>query len=290
MKIVFTILTVLLLWGCSFKKIGASAGDGLGEGLNKHTDSIGLNAVHGALSELTDTANQHHLQHLVDSIVTALGDRLVQKASETSDSLFKKKVWNWADSLVETLTGKKLQLNVDQVQRIFFGKTKKDIAEMKQTISDLISQITSTDTRNKLDSLVASLLGENTNKRVRNLADSFVSHIVDTALAKIDRDYQAGLGKHVREDTSFVRDNAWVLLIVLSVIAIIIIFLVWWSRRKYLRLTTILTKQIDRIPDKRLYETVTGEIKSDAMTAGLEGQLRDLLSENGLLHSDRIRT
>ena len=286
MKIFFTCVAVILLWSCSFKKIGADAG----EGLASKSDTIGHDVVRGAVTELTDTASQHRLQRLVDSIAAALGDRLINKASVLSDSVFKKKILIWADSLVEALTGKKTQLNIKEIQAAFFDKTKLDIADIKKMILDLIDGITSTKTKNKLDSLVDEVIGDKTNFKLRSLADSLVSHLVDTAFAKIDRDYKAGIGKSVHQDTDFIRDNARMLLVILAGIAAIAIFLVWWSRRKYLHLTTILTKNIDGIPEQAVYNNITRNIKSDAMTAGLEAQLRDLLNENGLLHSKTRRS
>lgn len=290
MKIFFFLIAIFFLNSCSFKKIGADAGEGLGESLKKDADSIGINAAHGVTTAFTDSVSHKRLQDLADSLASILGRVLVDKASEASDSLFKKKVWNWADSLIEGLTGKKTQLNIKEIQAAFFDKTTTDIAHIKKMILDLIDQITSVHTKNKLDSLVDEVIGDKTNFKLRRLADSVVSHLVDTAFAKIDRDYKAGIGNSIHHDTDFIRDNAKMLLVILAAIAAIIIFLVWWSRRKYLHLTTILTKNIDNIQDQAVYNNVTRNIKSDAMTAGLEGKLRNLLNDNGLLHSKTRRS
>jgi hypothetical protein len=48
----------------------------------------------------------------------------------------------------------------------------------------------------------------------------------------------------------------------------------------------LLTKHINAIPDQGIYDRVTTNIKDDALTAGLEGQLRDLLQKNGLLGNE----
>ena len=282
-------LVALFLNSCSFKKIGTDLGDGLGDSLKIDADSIGLNAGHGLTSSLTDSVSHKRLQNLADSIAAAFGSRLVEKASEASDSLFKNKIWNWADSLIEALTGQKIQLNIREIQTAFFGKTKTDIASIKKMILDMIDSITSNNTKDKLDALVDEVIGDKTNFKLRRLADSLVSHLVDTAFAKINRDYNAGIGKSVQKDADLIRDNAGKLLLILAAIAAIIIFLVWWSRRKYLHLINILTKNIDGITDQKIYSNVTGNIKSDAMTAGLESELRDLLDKNGLLHSKKRR-
>src|SRR4030095_11996672 len=78
--------------------------------------------------------------------------------------------------------------------------------------------------------------------------------------------------------------------VTLGAIAAVIIFLVWHSRIKYLRLTTLLTKQINGIPDQNINDKVTAKIKDDALTARLEGQLRGLLAKNVLLGKEAWET
>jgi hypothetical protein len=279
MKIFFGFFLVLLFYGCSLEKLGSSAG----QGLASKSDTIGSNVVHGALMELTDPANQLRLKRFVDSLVASMGDTLIGKVAVLDDSLFSQKTIQWADSLVEALTGQQMQLNVKKIQLALIGKTKTDVAEIKKTFSDLLNQILSTDTKGRLISLRDALLGDSTNKAITKITDSFVSHLVDTAMVKLSRRYESDLDPALHKDIGFIARNATGLLVTLGAIAAAIILLVWWSRRKYLRLTTLLTKHINTIPDQRVYDTVTSNIKSDAMTAGLEEDLRDLLAKNGLL-------
>jgi hypothetical protein len=279
MKIIFVFFAILLFYGCSLEKLGSSAG----EGLASKSDTIGSNVVHGALMELTDPANQLRLRKFVDSIVASLGDTLIAKTNKLGDSLISLKTLRWADSLVEALTGHQLKLNVQQIQLALIGKTKTDIQEIKKTVTDLLNQVLSTDTKGKLISLRNVLLGDSTNKAITKITDSFVSHLVDSTMIKLSRRYETDLNPALHKDISFVERNVIGLLVTLGLIAILVIITVWWSRRKYLRLTTLLTKQINAIPDQRIYDTVTSNIKSDAITAGLEKDLRDLLSKNGLL-------
>ena len=279
MKIFFGFFLVLLFYGCSLEKLGSSAG----QGLASKSDTIGSNVVHGALMELTDPANQLRLKRFIDSLVASMGDTLIGKVAVLDDSLFSQKTIQWADSLVEALTGQQIQLNVKKIQLALIGKTKTDVAEIKKTFSDLLNQILSTDTKGRLISLRDALLGDSTNKAITNITDSFVSHLVDTAMVKLSRRYESDLDPALHKDIGFIARNATGLLVTLGAIAALIILLVWWSRRKFLRLTTLLTKHINAIPDQRVYDTVTTNIKSDAMTAGLEGDLRNLLAKNGLL-------
>ncbi len=54
MKIILTCFLILLVSGCSFEKMGASAG----KGVAGETDSIGNNLVRGAVTELTNPPHQ----------------------------------------------------------------------------------------------------------------------------------------------------------------------------------------------------------------------------------------
>jgi hypothetical protein len=275
----FAGLMILLISGCSLKNLGASAG----EGLASKSDTIGSDVVHGALMELTDPKNQLRLRNMVDSLVASMGDTLIGKTTGMRDSLLNQKTLIWADSLVEALTGRKLKLNIEQIQFALVGKTRTDLLEIRKSFDELLNQILSSDTRGKLVSLRNALLGDSTNRAITRITDSFVSHLVDSAMVKLSRRYATDVNPLFKQDVDFITKNAKMLLLTMGSVALAIISLVWWSRRKFLRLTTLLTKHINAIPDQHIYDNVTRNIKNDAMTAGLETQLRDLLEKNGLL-------
>jgi hypothetical protein len=281
----FTGLLILLISGCSLKNLGASAG----EGLSTKSDTIGRDVVHGALMELTDPKNQLRLRKMMDSLVASMGDTLIGKTTVMRDSLINQKTLIWADSLVEALTGRKLKLNIEQIQFALVGKTRTDLLEIKKSFNELLNQILSSDTRGKLISLRNALLGDSTNRAITRITDSFVSHLVDSAMVKLSKRYETEVNPLFKQDVDFVTKNAKMLLLIMGGIALVIISLVWWSRRKFLRLTTLLTKHISAIPDQQIYDEVTRNIKNDAMTAGLESQLRDLLGKNGLLGENAWR-
>ncbi len=156
---------------------------------------------------------------------------------------------------------------------------------MKTAFNNLLKQILSQDTKGKLGAFRDELLGEKTNAAITRIADTLVSHIVDSAIVKLAYRYRSDINPLVEGDIGFINKNAKSLLLTLGAIAGAIILLVWRSRLKYLQLTTLLTKHINAIPDQNIYDGVTAKIKDDALTAGLEGQLRDLLMKNGLIGS-----
>ena len=273
---------MILFSACSLEKMGASAG----KGVASETDSIGTGLVRGAMAELTDPQTQKKIRQFIDSIIASATDTLTYKTMAMRDSLINRKILIWADSLMEALTGNQLRLNMEKIQLALIGKTKTDVLELKKAFNDLLKQILSQDTKGKLGSFRDELLGEKTNRAITRIADTLVSHIVDSAMVKLSSRYRTDINPLIEGDIGFINKNAKSLLVTLGAIAAAIILLVWRSRVRYLKLTTLLTKQINAIPDQGVYDRVTTNIKDDAITAGLEGQLRDLLQKNGLLGTE----
>jgi hypothetical protein len=272
-------LSIPVLSGCSFENIGKK----LGQGVSTQTDTIGHNLAQGLRDELTDPGTAAKFSQLADSIVSSLMDDLSRKVLVLRDSLTNRKILNWADSLLEALTGNQLKLNMEKVQAALIGKTKTDAQDIKNIFSKFLIEILSNKTKDRLGSFRDELLGDKTNKALTRIADTLVSHIVDSALVKLSNGLRKDINPQVQGDISFVSKNASFLLILLGGIAVLIIFLVWRSRVKYLRLATLLTKHINTIPDQKIYDRVTSDIKEDAIVAGLESHLRDLLRMNNLL-------
>lgn len=273
---------ICLFYACSLEKMGASAG----KGVSSQSDSIGTALVRGAVNELTDPQTQKKIRQFLDSIISSVTDTLTYKTMAMRDSLINRKILIWADSLTEALTGNQLRLNVEKIQLALIGKSKADVLEIKYAFNDLLNQILSQDTRGKLGSFRDELLGDKTNRAITKIADTLVSHIVDSAIVKLSYRYRKDINPLIEGDIGFINKNAKSLLLTIGAIACAIILLVWRSRVRYLRLTTLLTKQINAIPDQGVYDRVTTNIKDDALTAGLEKQLRDLLQKNGLLGNE----
>ena len=264
-RFILVCVMINLFAACSLEKMGASAG----KGVSSQSDSIGTALVRGAVNELTDPKTQKKIRQFLDSIISSVTDTLTYKTMAMRDSLINRKILIWADSLTEALTGNQLRLNVEKIQLALIGKTKTDVLEIKYAFNDLLNQILSQDTRGKLGSFRDELLGDKTNRAITKIADTLVSHIVDSAIVKLSYRYKKDINPLIEGDIGFVNKNAKSLLVTLGAIACAIILLVWRSRVRYLRLTTLLTKQINAIPDQGVYDKVTTNIKDDALTAGL---------------------
>ena len=269
----------LFFESCSFEKIGSD----LGKGVSSKTDTIGHTLIAGVMNELTSPAVRKKVSLFLDSILTNLTDSLSIRTGKLEDSLLNRKTLLWADSLVETLTGHKLKMNMDSIQATLIGKSKKDVLQMRDGFSQLLAELLSNNTKNRLGSMRDELLGPRTTAALTRIIDTAVTHIVDSSMHRISERFRTDINPQLKGDLSFVHKNATWLLITLGAIAAVIIFLIWQNRKKYLRMVAIITKQIHDIPDKQIYDQVTAKIKQDSVATGLEPDLRNLLQKNGLL-------
>jgi len=272
-------MTACVFESCSFEKIGSD----LGKGVSSKTDTIGQTLVAGAMNELTDPLIRKKVSLFLDSILTNFSDSLTLRTRTMEDSLLNKKVLLWADSLVQVLTGSRLKMNMDSIQGVLVGKTRRDVLEMRDGFSQLLAEILSDNTKNRLGAMRDELLGSKTNTALIRIIDTAVVHLVDSSMQKIALGLNTEINPQFDKDISFVSRNAAWLLITMGVIAALIIFLVWQNKKKYLRMVTIIAKHIHDIPDQQAYDALTAKIKQDTVATGLEPDLRKVLSSNGLI-------
>ncbi|MEP7143582.1 MAG: hypothetical protein ABI707_11960 [Ferruginibacter sp.] len=295
MKIKFSIgcwlmIIAIMLMGCSFEKIGQDAGKGLGKSLGPAADSIGRNLVNSIRTELTKDSSRKDLEHFIDSVLTPVFVSLRNTSGSVRDSFINNQTRIWVDSLMQTVTGENLNRNLQILQASLVGKTKQDIFEIERSVHQLLTQILAEalgdTTRVRLGLLRDELLGPKTSTALSKIIDTAVTHIVDSAVTRFSQRFRSDVDPLLRDDVSFVKKNANMLLISLAVVAAIIITLIWLNRKKYLQMVAMLTKQIHDIPDQKVYDEVTAKIKNEAVTAGLEPTLRAVLNKNGLLNSE----
>jgi hypothetical protein len=244
-------------------------------GASTKSDSLSRALVRGMIEELDDPQTKKKLAHFADSMITAINNSLAPKVKGMEDSLLNHKVLAFADSMVETLTGKKLQLNMKNLQAIMVGKTKLDVLELRNSFKELFNELLSDSTNRKIGKMRDQMLGPKT--------DSAISLIVDHATQKFMERFNTDLNPAIKEDVSFISKHGLAMLLALGVIAAAIISLVWWNKIRYQRMVTMLTKHINKIPDQQVYDKVTSSIHDDAVSTGLEPGLRKILFDNGLL-------
>lgn len=274
--IVFLCLIVLSMSGCGPINNVANSISGVG-GVFERTDTIGARLARGAGSELTTP----YMRNRIDSLLMVVMARL-----DTSGNGIISRVGNnliiKVDSIREVLTGAKLDSNIARLMRTALGTEtqamiKEITGDVRFTLKDVDAIITSLKDTAILAGLVTMVNGIlDTNKQ--NGLLTFVDSAAALVIRRID-----GVRGDIKTDLSFVQRNVTWVLIALGAVAIGIIGFVWWQKRKYARLTQLLTLQIHDIPNKTEYNQLTANISKKAKEEGLEKPLRDFLSEQGIL-------
>ena len=282
---IFLIAVYIGIGGCSLNKLGNDAGQGLAHGISTKTDSISRALVAGFRDELGTSETKAKLAKFIDSVLSPVTLLLKNTTGSVRDSIINHQTLIWADSLVDVITGRRLNDNLKTLQATLVGKTKADIIQMRNALRELFADVLSDTTKEKLALIRDELLGPKTNAAITKIVDTAVVHLVDSSLARLSAKYRTDFAPEIKDNLSFIHKYATELLITLGCIAALIIFLVWRNREKYLRLVTLLTKQINEIPEQNIYDSVTKKIKSEAIITGLEPDLRDILNKNGLLNT-----
>ncbi|GJM32162.1 MAG: hypothetical protein DHS20C18_11630 [Saprospiraceae bacterium] len=305
--LVFIASLFLLTQGC--KGTFNALGDELGDGIRTHSDTIGQELIKGLSSGLDDSLNQQKLRRLINLLVKdaaltldsslqnlpidSLSNKLIASLQHNlSDPGFRDSLSNLInflvkgvgttvrsefgmvmDSLLLQLTEEETRLKIEIFREELLGaKTTAAIrALLQESLADLLP-----------DSAIAhlryELLGPQTNESIRAIVDSAMT----TVISRVNKDLNPALQKNV----SFIQKHALNIIIVLALLAMGIIAFIWYTRRKYLKLTSLLASQIFEMTDQSAYDDLTARIKKSAIASSLEPTLREVLSENGILGKD----
>ena len=299
----FLLTTTILGFGCGmFNDMGSR----MGAGLNEQTDSIGYNLVSGLSSGLADSINQEKIKKLVSSLVTEMAasldsnlatidaDTLVDKffrslKENLSDPAFRDSLSGLARSLLASageagnqevskiIDSLFLQLDSEATSRLI-GRLREELigTETSEALQRLLQESIANALTDSSAAIIRDrLLGPRTNEAIRAIVDSAMVTIVN----RMNNDINPSLQSNV----SFIQKNAKELLIIVGVIALGIIGFVWYQRRKYIRISSLMSAQIFEMPNQQSYDELTLRIKENAVATGLEPTLRKILAENGLL-------
>ncbi len=292
----------MLLHTSCFKKIGQN----LTEGLSQEADSISHHLVQGAINNLTDPKNEAKIKQMAESLVEeifketekglnklsadSIGNKLVSGAkAELFDPKVKEHLTNLLESVLSS-AGKAGNAEIDLLFSNLLSKLRS--REMNQTVDNLRNELLGLKTRTAINRLLQESLDSlDTDKFVGSFRDELLSDktnkavrtIIDSAMTTIAYRIENDINPVLKNDLDFVQKYAWRILFIIGLLTAGIISFVWYQRRKYLRMSTLLASEIQQIPDQRVYDTLTKNIKDKAVDHALEPDLRALLKSNGLL-------
>lgn len=274
--IVFLCILPLAISGCGPINNVAESISGVGSVVER-TDTIGARLARGAGGELTSP----YMRNRVDSMLMVIMARLDSSGSGIVSRIGTTLIIK-VDSLRDVLTGAKLDTNIARLMRTALGTEtqamiKSITGDVRLTTDDINSII-----NNLKDTTILANLLTTINRVLDGATQDSLLALVDKA-ATLVADRIGNVRADLRKDLTFFQRNVTELLIALGGIALAIIGFVWWQKRKYARLTQLLTLQIHDIPNKTEYNQLTANISRKAKECGLESQLRGLLSGQGIL-------
>lgn len=220
------------------------------------------------LKGITDTLNPDiqkimrtidSLGNLTDAQLVKLGETLDARLHRLKDGIKDEDLKKFLIGMIEEATGKLRK------------ETKYLLSDMIQASLDSLGTASS---KEKIRLIIRDVLGDSTQQQAQLLVQSALQPTIDTILRGVDR--------IVNRDVPFVQKQASKLLILLALLATGIIAFVWYQRKRYARLVSLLTYQIDKIPSQTMYDELTHNIKNDAQKEGLEPLLRETLKEQGI--------
>lgn len=271
---------LVMISGCSIlKQGGESLVAGATPGAKGFGDSLGRGAVIGINRALKDSLDPS-LRRIINDFSTSLNEKIdslsqhaQQQIVSARDSLLSQKLHTQLIALRNDLLGAQTKR---QVMAIIDGaQTKIRDEKTKKYMNGIISEGLAAISRQG-GALRDDLLGPKTHQAIVNIVDSSMSRIIQR--------YKNDLSPALNDNVSFIKRNAEKLLAGIGMIALVIIAYVWYQRRRLQKLLGMVTYQIYKTPDQRMYDDLAHRIQDQAQRSNLESSLRDFLKEQGTLH------
>ncbi len=276
MKYILTgLIMFLLVNGCSvWKGVGSNLGDGLMESFENRDSllsSMGGNITKGARDSIINDQTKENINKLLDSIIGNVANSANNNFSVLIDSVLGEVLQN---RLRET--GATLNTQFADIRNELLGEnTNLKIAALRE-------ELIGVNAKNNISDLRDELIGLKT----KSMIDSIIYSASNALILKYN-EIQPRLSKDIRSETGFIQQNASTLLwsaggVIALLIAIVGYIIIKGNKIK--KISELLTLQINRIPDQKVYDEVTKKIKAKAQEESLEPELRKILDKQGILN------
>ncbi len=199
------------------------------------------------------------LGNLSDAQLAKLGNQLEMRVKNLKADIKDEDLKKFLISVIEESTG------------TLKKQTKTMLSDM---IQNALNNFDAETAKEKVQIILNGALGDSTKIKAQELVSSALQPTMDSLFKRIE--------KIVHKDVPFVERQAKKLLLALAALAAGIIGWIWYQRRRYARLVSILTYQIDKIPSKELYDELTKRIRNQTQKEELEPLLRETLKEQGI--------
>ncbi len=286
--VIVAIAAGLFFTHCRIEKLGKD----LGSGFSQSTEAIARNAMTGVQKSLSDSNFKQNLYGLIDSLTRSVTGNVSATVNHLIDTITSEKFVLLTKKIIEEATGEKLKGNLTSLRNELLGTTTND--RIRLLVETAVASALNDGTNKRIGLLRDELLGDATNLRLMRIRDSLLGEktavalraVLDSSLGKASTFLQTDLRKGIDSNASIIEKYAVRWLLLLGAIAAIIIWLVWRNKQKYAKMVTVLTSQINAIPDQQAYDELTARIKEKAIDTGIEPNLRKVLQENGLMGNE----
>lgn len=265
---------------------------GIEEEYNVNLDTLahdlGKNATEGVVNGLTNDTSQARIEAALGPILHQLRDSINKVVVDSRDSLMSDYTKQWIKELSQELAAT-LQVELGHI-------IDDPIApKLDMIVAQMIDRMTNETTVSKLSNARDSLLGPG----MQTITDSLVRTAVRSAMDEFNKNYDEKLGKklkgalgdagkaaedalvHVRSTLDKVKSLAWTLG-GLGLVLLIVAGYFWLKGKRHKNTLKIMTWQVDKIPDQRIYDGIIKKVTEEAVKQGLEQHLIGVLKEQNL--------
>ena len=283
--------TLFILAGCLLSLAACNVNKSLKADFSKLKDSVNVLSrgvgrnLAGGVSDSAALIARRLIAGFKGAMDTLDPDiRKVYHALDSIGSLGSDKLVALGNTLDSQIVRIKAELNLKSIPPVLDAWVKKLTHTLNDSTKNLLANTVQaalasmgTDaSKRKMDSALANLLDDKAKAQVSAFLAAALTPALDTAKNRLHGE--------LTEDLPFVKKQAVWLLVAIGLIAMAIIGLVWYQKRRYARLVAVLTYHINGIASSTAYDDLTRGISKQTTAEILEPLLRKTLKRQGINH------